>query len=352
MKILLTGGGTAGHVVPNLALIDQLKEHYDKIIYVGSKSGIENTLVAIRDDVDFYHVTTTKFVRRKIFANLLIPFKLLRGVHEAKQIIKSERPNVVFSKGGFVSLPVVIAAKRLKVPVVAHESDLVMGLANRLSRRCANVICTTFEDTAFKEKKKGVWTGSPMRKDMFIEKAEARKKLNISSPLPILVVTGGSLGSRFINRKIRDEIKSLSKKFYVIHITGKNNIDKNINLPNYRQIEFANNNGVILSAADVVVSRAGSNTIFELATLYKPMLLIPLPKGNSRGDQVDNAKYFNSRGYANFVTEEELDGQNIMPYILRTYDERDRLSSSLKKAGFKPANDKIVSIIVENSLKD
>ena len=353
MKILLTGGGTAGHVMPHIAMLNDYKKHFDKIIYIGQENGIERDIIKEYPFIKYYPIKAAKFIRRKIFANLLIPFKLISGIHGAKKIIKEEKPNIVFSKGGFVSLPVVIAAKRLKVPIVAHESDLNMGLANKLSKPAATVICTTFEKTANSIKNKGKFTGSPIRKDMIKDKYQSRHKLGINTQKPVLVVTGGSQGSKAINNKIREEIKQITNKFYVVHLTGKNNLDNTYNnIKDYKQIEFSSDMGSILSAADVVVSRAGSNTIFELAVLKKPMLLIPLPKGNSRGDQVDNAKYFNSQGYANFVTEEQLEKSSLLPYIIQTYNESETLTAALEKSGIKPGNEELLKTIlklVENS---
>ncbi len=351
MKILLTGGGTAGHVMPHLALLADMRKNYDSIIYIGSQGGIEKSLIENEKDIKYYPITSTKLVRGKFFVNLLIPFKLIRATNEAKKIIKAEQPNVVFSKGGYVSLPVVFAAKRYKVPVIAHESDLNMGLANRLSKRYCTAICTTFKQTADHEKK-AIYTGSPMRRSLNIDKATARKNFNIETSLPILVVTGGSLGSRFINQKVYSELYDITRKFYVIHLVGKGNYDKRMDgYQNYKQIDFTNEMGQILALADVVVSRAGSNTIFELATLLKPMLLIPLPKGASRGDQVDNAKYFNREGYANFVTEQQLEDDRLLPYIIETYRERDKYVEALKKGCFQPANDKIMEVILKYTKK-
>lgn len=348
MKILLTGGGTAGHVMPHIAMLNDYRQHFDKIIYIGQENGIEKEIIEAYPFITYYPIKTTKFIRRKIFANLLIPFKLLQGIHGAKKVIKEEQPNVIFSKGGYVSLPVVIAAKRLKVPVVAHESDLNMGLANRLSKPAATVICTTFERTANSIKNKGRYTGSPVRLDMIKDKAASRQKLGIVTNKPVLVVTGGSQGAKAINKKIREEIKEITDNFYVIHLTGKNNLDHSLdNVKDYKQIEFTTDMGTILSAADVVVSRAGSNTIFELAVLKKPMLLIPLPKGNSRGDQVDNAKYFNSQGYANFVTEDQLEKSPLLPYILQTHKEVPILTATLEKSNIKPGNEELMKTILE-----
>lgn len=347
MKILLTGGGTAGHVIPHIAMLDDFRKHFDKIVYIGSQNGIEKDIISNQKDIVYYPITTTKLVRQKIFTNLLIPFKLAKGVYDAHKILKQEKPNIIFSKGGFVSLPVVIASKYMRIPVVAHESDLSMGLANKLSKPYVSVICTTFEKTANSVKNKGIYTGSPMRTNMLISKEKAKQKLGITTTKPILVITGGSQGAKFINKKIRQEIKQITKKFYVIHLTGKNNIDNSLkDLKDYMQIDFTSDMGTILSCADIVVSRAGSNTIFELAVLRKPMLLIPLPKGNSRGDQVDNAKYFNHMGYANFVTEDQLENAPLLPHILSTYKDSDTLKNRLSTSNIKEGNQVLLKVIM------
>lgn len=347
MKILLTGGGTAGHVMPHLALLNDFRKHFNEIIYIGQENGIEKDIIHEQKDIKYYPIEATKFVRRKILKNLLIPFRLLKSIHSAKKVIKQERPDIIFSKGGFVSLPVVIAGKKLKIPIVAHESDLEMGLANKLSKPSATVICTTFEKTASSVKNKGKYTGSPMRDDLFKDKKTSREKLGIHTNKPVLLVTGGSQGSKSINNKIREELKEITDRFYVVHLTGKNNIDNKINMKDYKQIDFTLDMGTVLSSADIVVSRAGSNTIFELAVLRKPMLLIPLPKGTSRGDQVDNAKYFNSLGYANFVTEDQLEDTPLLPYIIETYKESPLLVKTLEKSNIQPGNKVLVETILE-----
>ena len=352
MKILLTGGGTLGHVTPHLALLPDLKQHFDSIIYIGSHNGIEKEIIK-KQNIKYYEITTTKFIRQKVFKNIFIPLKLIKAIIEAKKILKKEQPNIIFSKGGYVSLPVVFAAKSLKIPVIAHESDLKMGLANKLSKPSVNYVLTTFEKTAETLKNKGVYTGAPIRPDLIKNKETCKQKLNIKTTKPVLVITGGSLGSKNINQKIRDELYSILQRFYVIHLTGKNNIDKNlINVSGYQQIEFSSDIGTILSCADVVVSRAGSNTIFELAVMKKPMLLIPLPKGSSRGDQVDNAKYFNQLGYANFVTEEQLVSSRLFPLIESTLNDSKELIENLKNANITPGNKKILEIILKNTKKD
>lgn len=352
MKIVLTGGGTAGHVSPHLAILNDLKEYYEEIVYIGSYNGIEKEMLEPYTFVKYHPITTTKLVRDKIFKNMLIPFQLIKGVHESRKILKKEKPNVIFSKGGYVSLPVVIASKRYKIPVVAHESDLKMGLANKLSKRNATIICTTFKQTADDIKKKGIYTGSALKISDNLTQEECKQKLGIITNKPVLVVTGGSLGARFINNRVREEIKLITQKYFVVHLCGKNNIDSNLNkIKDYKQIEFTNEMITYLKSADIVVSRAGSNTIFEIACLKKPMLLIPLPKGNSRGDQVDNAKYFNRNGYANFVSQEQLKYDGLLKHIDRTYKDRYELINNLKNANIQPANRKIVQIILENTKK-
>lgn len=350
MKIILTGGGTAGHVSPHLAILNELKNHYDQIIYIGSHNGIEKEMLKPYKEVVYYPITTTKLVRNKILKNVLIPFQLIKGIHESRKILKQEKPNIIFSKGGYVALPVVIASRRYKIPVVAHESDLKMGLANKLSKKNAKVICTTFKQTADGIKNKGVYTGSALKNSNNLSQNECKQKLGIITNKPVLLVTGGSLGAKFINNRIREEIKLITQKYYVVHLCGKNNLDSTLNnFKDYKQIDFTNDMMTYLKAADIVVSRAGSNTIFEIACLKKPMLLIPLPKGNSRGDQIDNAKYFNKNGYANFVSQEQLQYDGILKHIDRTYRDRHELESNLKNANIKPANEKIVEIIVKNS---
>lgn len=352
MKILLTGGGTAGHVMPHLALLDDLRKNFKDIIYVGSISGMEKDIIKNQKNIKYFPIETTKFVRKKFWKNLFIPFKLIKGINQSRKIIKSEKPDIVFSKGGYVSLPVVIASKQCKIPVIAHESDLEMGLANKLSKPYCKVICTSFEKTA-QGCKKAVCTGSPIRKDMIKSKQSAMAKLSINTTKPILVVTGGSLGAKFINEKIWSEIFELTSKFFVLHLTGKNNINqKFLNTPDYKQIDFTMDMGTILSCADIIVSRAGSNTIFELAVLKKPMLLIPLPKGNSRGDQVENAKYFNSQGLANFATQDQLETEQLSKHIFQTYSERNVLIANLEKSEIQPGNKNILKIILENIKTD
>ncbi len=339
--IVLTGGGTAGHVVPNLALKTYLQPHFGKLAYIGSFSGIEKNLVNSTGGFEYYGIDTVKLRRNKIFANFAIPYKFTRGVHQAKDILKKLNPAVVFSKGGYVSLPVVIAAHQLGIPVVAHESDLTMGLANKLSKHACSCICTTFKQTADKIGKKGLYTGSPLE----IHKS-ARPAFLATNKKPVLLITGGSLGAKAINEAAFGCAKELCSAFYCIHQVGKNQICPSINYSDYKQVEFADNMADLMQAADIVVCRAGSNTIFELAHYGKPMLLIPLPKGASRGDQVDNAKYFESQGFAKVLQQSDLDTDTLLKNVFDLYKERQNYSLKLKSATLPNGTQKIVNTIL------
>ena len=304
-KIIFTGGGTGGHIMPNLALIDELKKKYD-IKYIGSKGGMEKDIVK---DVPFFEVTTCKLKRSFSLSNFLIPFKLLKGYIEAKKILKEERPNLVFSKGGYVAVPVVWACKSLKIPVVSHESDYSIGLANKLTCRYSKAVCTSFEDTA-KSIKNGVYTGSPIRKELLAgNKQRVVSGLKLNNNLPTLLVVGGSLGSRNINQFIEKNIDRLTSKFNVVHITGKN-YSSNISAANYNKLEYTNQIADFYDLCDIVVTRGGSNVLFELLALKKPMLIIPLEKG-SRGDQVLNANIFEKEKLAIQFRENDFENENL-----------------------------------------
>lgn len=338
--IVLTGGGTAGHIMPHLALLPTLKNHFNKIVYIGSDTGMENNIIPKYPEIEFHTIKASKLDRAHIFKNFTLPFKFIKSVCQAKQLLRQIRPNIIFSKGGYVSLPVVFAAKSLKIPVVAHESDLSVGLANKLCKPKVNAICTTFEKTAHSVGKKGIFTGSPIIENQNVTLLKKTK--------PILFITGGSLGAKAINDAVFDAAKELTKSFYVIHQVGKNKTNKSIKLQDYEQIEFATDMMQLIKSADIVVSRAGSNTIFELAYNTKPMLLIPLPKGASRGDQIDNAKYFESKNYAKVLFQENLSSKTLISAINELYDNKNQYISTLKNAKIPNGTDKIVKIILKN----
>ena len=343
--IVLTGGGTAGHVTPNLNIIPKLKKHFDNIYYIGSCE-IEEKIIK-PTGIPFYKISSTKLIRGKFFANLKIPFKLNHAIKEAKTILKGIKPDVVFSKGGFVSVPVVFAANALNIPIVCHESDLSLGLANKICAKKAKTVCTTFPITSEKGGEKFVYSGSPVNPDLLnVSVSEAKAKLKLKTNLPILLVTGGSLGSEAINNVVLKALDELTKIYYVIHVTGKGNT-KQINKPNYLQIEYSNNLPLLICASSVVVSRAGSNTIFEIALANKPMLLIPLPKGASRGDQIENANYFKSKNIANVLLQENLNKTTLINEVNKTYSQRESLTKAIKKFNPKSGVDKIVYEIIK-----
>ena len=299
-KIVLTGGGTAGHIFPALALVDYLKDH--EIYYIGS-NGMEKKILSTYKNIKFYEIPSVKLVRKLTPKNLLIPFKLFRSIRLAKKVLKEISPDIIFSKGGFVSVPVVFAGKKLNIPVISHESDLSMGLANKLILKKCDVMCTTFLQTS-KLSPKCVFTGQPIRKELLNPKFLGLKQ-SFQNSKPLVLVVGGSLGSQFINEKIWENLEDLTKICNIIHITGNSN-KKDIQSEGYRQIEFSNDMGSLYSEADLVISRAGSGVINELLFFKKPMLLIPLSKKCSRGDQIENAKLFKKLGYCEMIEEEDF----------------------------------------------
>ena len=346
--IILTGGGTAGHVVPNIALLPELKKHFNKIVYIGSASGIEARLLKQHKEIEFHSVETVKFARKKVFKNLLIPFKLLKGRQQAKKLLAALSPTVVFSKGGFVSVPVVLAARALGIPVVSHESDLTLGLANKITKNKAKVICTSFAKTA-EQLKNGLYTGSPVRQEIFSgTRVNGLKEFGLSSQLPVVLVLGGSLGSSAINNTITACLPKLLSKCQILHSCGSGNIKHSIKHTHYKAVEYIDNMADALAVADIVITRGGSNAIFEILALKKPMLIIPLPKGNSRGDQVENAKVFQQKGWARVIQQADLNKQNLLSEIellLKTKAETTKKLSNIKLPN---SNMKIVETILKH----
>ncbi len=309
MKIVLTGGGTAGHIMPNLALLPLLKTSFDGIYYLGSESGMEAAL-AQRAGLTFYALPCAKLRRSLSVKNLALPFTVLKGIREAKRLLKKLKPDVVFSKGGYVALPVVFAAASLKIPVVAHESDVTMGLANRLSAPKCKRICLTF-DVPGRKPANSVVTGTPLRRQLYRGNPDtALAAAGFDRKRPVILVLGGSSGARAINNAV-EGARHMLNDFNVIHIAGKGTKP----LPNggnYFRIEFAHDIENYLAAADLVVSRAGAGTVCELLALKKPMLLIPLPKTASRGDQLQNAGLLKERGLAWVLPQEQLTPQTLL----------------------------------------
>ncbi len=344
--IVLTGGGTAGHVTLNINLKNELSKHFDKIIYIGSKNGIEKDLITKNTNYTYTPITTVKLERKKLFKNLSIPFKLNKGINEAKKILKEIKPKIVFSKGGYVGLPVVIAAYKLKIPVICHESDITMGLANKLAKRYAKIICTNFKITAQKNGKKCIYTGMPLAISK-LSKIEAKQKLNIKTNKPILLITGGSLGAKSINEFIFNNINELTKNYFIIHLVGKNNYNQNIINESYKQIEFSNDMWTIMRCADYAISRAGANTIIELLANEILTIFIPLPKSVSRGDQIENAKFLQKENLSLTILQEELSLEKLQNSLIYLKNNANFIKNSIKNANLKNGTQKIIDIILK-----
>jgi len=323
MKICLTGGGTAGHISPNLALLPEIRKYFDKIIYIGGINSMEKKMLKNEKDVKFYEIHTAKLVRKSIFKNIKLPFNLIKGILDSKKILKAERPDVIFCKGGYVSVPVMIAAKQQKIPLFCHESDLSLGLANKIVSKYALKTFTSFKETS-QNIKSGVYSGPIIKKEIIMQtKTAALKNLNIKTSKPVLLITGGSLGAKKINDTIFSCIDSLTKDYYVLHIIGKTH-PPNIKNNNYKVISFTDHMEDYIAAADYIVSRAGSNTIFELLLKQKPMLLIPLKKG-SRGDQIENAKLFESKGFCMVLDEDNLNNKSLINNLNKLKNSADKI---------------------------
>ncbi|MGL5151220.1 MAG: undecaprenyldiphospho-muramoylpentapeptide beta-N-acetylglucosaminyltransferase [Clostridium sp.] len=353
-KIIMTGGGTAGHVTPNLALIPQLKEKDFEIKYIGSRDGIEKEIIT-RENIPYFEISSGKLRRYFDVKNFTDPFKVMKGVAQAFKIMTKEKPDVIFSKGGFVAVPVVIAASMKKIPVIAHESDITPGLANKLSAPFCDKLCVTFKESIkYIKGNKGVHTGSPIRKDIFEGSKEKGKKLcGFKDNKETILIMGGSLGSKVINDEIRNNINELSKNYNVIHICGKGNIDNSLTKKEgYKQFEYVNDElPNLMALCDYVISRAGANSIFEFLALNKPMLLIPLSRRASRGDQILNANSFKKENFALVVEEEALGEGVLLDSIKSLKENKNKFIKTMKESNAKEGNKKIVELIVESIKK-
>ncbi|MCK0473051.1 undecaprenyldiphospho-muramoylpentapeptide beta-N-acetylglucosaminyltransferase [Halalkalibacter sp. APA_J-10(15)] len=322
-SVVFTGGGSAGHVTPNIAIIKEINNQDWEINYIGSKSGIEKDLIT-KLNIPYHPINSGKLRRYVDFENVIDIFRVFRGCKEARSILKKIKPDLVFSKGGFVTVPVIVAAKTLKIPVFIHESDITPGLANKISKRFATKIFTTFAETKqfFPEHKTKV-VGSPIRREILNGSIKIGKRyLGFNDFKPVLTIMGGSLGAKKINDLIRDNLDLLLQNYQIVHLCGKNNIDKSlIHLNNYKQFEYVNEElSDILAATDFVITRGGSNAIFEFLALRIPMIIIPLGLEQSRGDQILNAKSFEEKGYSITVNEQDLSAdklQESLAYLLK-----------------------------------
>ena len=334
-KIVLTGGGTAGHVTPNIALLPRLKELGYEISYIGSYDGIEKKLIT-DFDIPYYGIATGKLRRYLNIKNLTDPFRVIKGFGEARKYLKKINPDIIFSKGGFVSVPVVRAAATLHIPCIIHESDMTPGLANRLCIPVAEKICCNFPETlSYLPKEKALLTGSPIREELTKgDKVAGLDLCGFTANKPVILVIGGSLGAASINRALRDALPKLLTDFQVAHICGKDKIDNMLlHTEGYIQFEYVKAELKDLFAlADVVISRAGANSICELLALKKPNLLIPLSAESSRGDQILNAKSFESQGYSMVINDDDLSPELLTEKVTELYFTRQTYVEAMSKS--------------------
>lgn len=349
-KIVLTGGGTAGHVTPNIALLPSLKEAGYEITYMGSYDGIEKKLIA-DFDLPYVGISTGKFRRYLDIKNFTDPFRVIKGFSEAKNFLKTYRPDVVFSKGGFVSVPVVRAAAALKIPCIIHESDMTPGLANKLCTPVAKKVCCNFPETLeYLPKEKAVLTGSPIRAELTLgNKLAGLDICGFSANKPVIMVVGGSLGATNVNKAVREALPKLLEDFQVVHLCGKGKMDNLLlNKPGYKQFEYIKEELKDLFAmADVVISRAGANAICELLALKKPNILIPLPAASSRGDQLLNAKSFEAQGFSIVLNEDDLTTDLLVKEVKALYNSRQSYINAMTNSGQMDSIQTIMGLIEE-----
>ncbi len=331
-KIVLTGGGTAGHVTPNIALLPALKEAGYEIYYIGSKDGIEKKLIADYD-IPYYGVSSGKLRRYLDIKNLTDPSKVINGYFEARVTLRKLKPDIVFSKGGYVSVPIVAAAQRLRIPTIIHESDITPGLANKICMPLAKAVCCNFPETMkYIPKGMGVLTGTPIRAELSKGSKDTGLSLcGFKEDMPVLMIIGGSQGSRAVNACVRESLDILLERFQVVHLCGKGNLDETLNdKPGYKQFEYIKDElKDIFAAADLVISRAGANAICEILSIRKPNLLIPLPTSGSRGDQLLNAQSFEAQGYSMVLREEDMTKDSLIEAVNKLYDAKDEFIKAM-----------------------
>lgn len=349
-RIVFTGGGTAGHVTPNMALIARLQELDYDIHYIGSYTGIEKELIE-KMGIPYYGISSGKLRRYFDLKNFSDPFRVLKGFGEAKKLLKQIKPDIVFSKGGFVSVPVVVAAKKCKIPAIIHESDMTPGLANKLAIPSAVRVCANFPETVqYLPKGKAVLTGTPIRKELFAgNKLKGLEFCGFHANLPVILVVGGSTGSAAVNEAVRNLLPTLLKRFQVIHLCGKGKTDPAYdNVEGYVQYEYISAElSDLFAAADFVISRAGANAICELLALRKPMILIPLSAAASRGDQILNAESFERQGFAYVIHEEDLTNETLLEGVNEVFGKKDEYRQVMQNSPLTDATETIVNMIEE-----
>lgn len=351
-RIVLTGGGTAGHVTPNIALLPALKKEGYDVHYIGSYDGIERKLIE-ELGIPYYGISSGKLRRYFDPKNFSDPFKVVKGYMEACSLMKKIKPDVVFSKGGFVSVPVVLAAKKKGIPSIIHESDMTPGLANKICIPSAKKICANFPETVkYLPEGKAILTGTPIRQELFSgNKIQGLNFCGFTANKPVILVIGGSTGSVVVNEAVRAVLPKLLEKYQVIHLCGKDKVDTTLNkIPGYMQYEYIKKElSDILDVADVVISRAGANAICELLALRKPHILIPLSAASSRGDQILNAESFEKQGFSYVIKEESLNADSLLHGVETVYTNKKNYIDAMSQSKLNNSIDTIVGIIKEVS---
>lgn len=350
-NIVFTGGGTAGHVTPNLALMQAAENEGWRIYYIGSKNSVEQSMM-LACNTPFYAIQSGKLRRYFSWKNFFDPFKILLGIGQAYRLLQKLETDVVFSKGGFVAFPVVVAAWLNKIPVVAHESDMSPGLANRLSFPFVDKICVTFAAAKqhFKQKNRVEVTGTPIRKELFDgSKQKGLEQCGFNDKKPCLLVMGGSQGASTLNKALRDALAVLNVSYHVIHLCGKGKVDPLLtNNADYCQFEYADAElPDLFAAADLVVSRAGANSLYEILALQKPHVLVPLSAKVSRGDQIQNARFFNQQGISAVIDDDALTAESLITAIQRVYESKDDIIAKIQALNIQSATTKILTLIKE-----
>ncbi|MCI8326625.1 MAG: undecaprenyldiphospho-muramoylpentapeptide beta-N-acetylglucosaminyltransferase [Lachnospiraceae bacterium] len=347
-RIVLTGGGTAGHVTPNIALLPKLQDLGYKIDYIGSYDGIEKKLIESYE-IPYHGISSGKLRRYFDVKNFTDPLKVLKGYGQAIRILKKLKPNIVFSKGGFVSVPVVLAARHCKIPVMIHESDITPGLANKLAFSSAMKVCCNFPETLqYLPEGKAVLTGSPIRDELMKgDRVQALNFCGFTVKKPIIMVIGGRIGSVYINQIVREALTELLEKFQIIHLCGKGNIDEAFSqVRGYVQYEYIKDElKDLFAASDLVVSRAGANAICELLALHKPNILIPLSAAASRGDQILNARSFEKQGFSYVIEEEKLTKEVLLQAVNKVYEDRGTYRRAMEKSDQMDSVETIIRLI-------
>lgn len=351
-KIVLTGGGTAGHVTPNLALVPALEKAGYEVSYIGSYTGIEKELVE-KEKIPYYGISSGKLRRYFDVKNFSDPFKVIKGYFEAKSLLKKLSPDIVFSKGGYVSVPVVLAAHSLKIPAVIHESDMTPGLANKICIPAADKVCCNFPETMpYLPEEKAVLSGSPIRAELLTgDRKTGLDYAHFDGKKPVILVIGGSLGSVTVNNAVRAILPQILERFDVIHICGKGNLDESlIGKPGYKEYEYVDKPlRHLFACADLMISRAGANSICEILALRKPNILIPLSAAASRGDQILNARSFAKQGFSALLEEEVLTSETLMHAINDTWENRENYIAKMSESHLNNAVDTIMGLIKECS---